>query len=91
MFLASQAPVCYSLWFCVSIPEAGCSSCFMKTSILFPVTRPQLSGDLSGDKATAVKERCIAKPESYEERKARRTAEVDGAEDLAKRIAPGAT
>jgi len=47
--------------------------------------------DLSGDKATAgtelsavlqyygkLKERCIAKPESYEERKARREAEVQG-------------
>merc|ERR1719163_829915 len=47
--------------------------------------------DLSGDKATAgtelsavleyygkIKERCIAKPESYEERKARREAEIKG-------------
>jgi hypothetical protein len=47
--------------------------------------------DLSGDKATTgnelsavleyygkIKERCIAKPESYEERKARRTAEIQG-------------
>jgi hypothetical protein len=25
-----------------------------------------------------IKERCIAKPESYEERKARRTSEIDG-------------
>merc|ERR1711865_1028942 len=47
--------------------------------------------DLSGDRDTTstelsavldyygkIKERCIAKPESYEERKARRTAEVNG-------------
>jgi hypothetical protein len=47
--------------------------------------------DLSGDKATSgtelsavleyygkLKERCIAKPETYEERKARRTAEISG-------------
>jgi len=47
--------------------------------------------DLSGDKATSgnelsavleyygkLKERCIAKPETYEERKARRTAEIAG-------------
>jgi len=47
--------------------------------------------DLSGDKETTstelgavleyygkIKERCIAKPETYEERKARRTAEIEG-------------
>merc|ERR1719335_384397 len=50
--------------------------------------------DLSGDKATAgnelsavleyygkIKERCIAKPETYAERKARREAEIAGLKD----------